>query len=221
MNKGKLVVIEGSDGSGKSTQLELLKQYLQSNSVVFHSLKFPQYETSFFGKTIKAYLQGELGPLQSVNPYLVSIAYAMDRASAREKLNEWLENGLVVLDRYATSNMAHQYSRLPEDQKEKFLSWVQELEYEINNIPKEDIVIFLHVPYEVSQKLVENADRGGKDIHEQDTTFLKKSEEAYMYLAQKFPHWVTIECTENGQMRSREEIHKDIVEVLKTRSIIG
>lgn len=213
---GKLIVIEGSDGSGKTTQLELLKKYLENSHTSFESIKFPRYKDSFFGKTIASFLKGELGELSSANPYLLSMVYAMDRADAKTILDEWLQSGkLVVLDRYATSNMAHQYGRLPEEQKEKFLEWIQELEYTVNKIPKEDVVIFLHVPYIVSQKLMENEDREGKDIAEDNTEYLQNAEKSYVQLAKKFPHWITIECVDkSGNMRSKEEIHTEIVKVL-------
>lgn len=221
MNKGKLIVIEGSDGSGKSTQLELLKKYFEQTNIKFKSIKFPRYD-SFFGKTIASFLRGDLGPLANVNPYLISMVYAMDRADAKIVLDSWLAQGkMVVMDRYATSNMAHQYGRLPEDKREHFLQWILELEYEVNKIPKEDLVIFLHVPYQVSQKLMESKDRNGKDMVEKDAEYLKNSEETYVQLAQHFSHWVTIECVDKkGNMRNREEIHEEIISLLKEKEII-
>ena len=220
--KGKLVVIEGSDGSGKSTQLDLLKKYLQTAQTPFESIKFPRYEGSFFGKTIASFLRGDMGPLDQINPYLISMVYAMDRADAKSMLDSWLAQGkMVVMDRYATSNIAHQYGRIEEDKRGHFLKWIVELEYEVNKIPKEDLVIFLHVPYEVSQKLMEGKDRNGKDIVEKDAEYLKNSEETYVQLAKRFPHWVTIECVgKKGNMRSREEIHEEIISLLKEKEII-
>lgn len=228
--KGRLVVIEGSDGSGKTTQLGLLAGYLQGQKISFKTLKFPQYKGNFFGKTIAQFLRGELGDLNKINPYLISMIYAMDRAEARDQMYQWLNSGkLIILDRYVSSNMAHQCGRLPKKQRTNFLKWIDELEYRVNNVPREDVVLYLHVPYKVSQELMMNNDRdsrtymkgGKKDIVEKSQEYLKKSEEVYITLAKKFPHWVLIECIdEKGNLRSREAIHEEIKSVLKEKHIL-
>jgi dTMP kinase len=227
--RGKLLVIEGIDSSGKTTQLGLLKEYLISQKTSFKTIDFPQYETSFYGKMIARFLRGEFGPLEHVNPYIISVIYALDRGQAKEAIEKWLKDGdIVISNRYATSNMAHQAGRLAKNLRNKFLEWDEELEYNVNKIPREDIVIFLDVPSEVAQKLMRNDNRvqayrhgKKKDMVEKDVTYLKHAEETYTWLAKKFPHWVRIHCLDkNGQMRSKEDIHTDIKKILANKGII-
>lgn len=228
--KGKLIIIEGSDGSGKTTQLNLLREYLEKNKKKFKTHKFPQYETSFFGKMIGNFLRGEYGELSSVDPYLISVVYANDRREAKEMMDGWLKDGnIIVMDRYSTSNAAHQCGRIPKAQQEKYLNWLEEMEYSVNQIPREDIVIYLRVPYKKSVELLANEDRANrkyakgakKDMVEENLEYLKKSQETYDMLAQKYPHWVRIDCTDSaGNMKSREEIHEEIVGALKKKKII-
>src|SRR3989344_5328339 len=166
MKKGKLIVIEGADGSGKATQTALLKAYLEQKNYPVETIDFPRYWGSFHGKTIARYLKGEFGGVDSVNPYLISLAYSLDRATAKREMNTWLREGKIVLaNRYATSNMAHQAAKLPERKREHFLNWLMELEYKVNKIPKEDLVIYLHVPTATAQVLIQNRGRKGA-IHE-------------------------------------------------------
>jgi dTMP kinase len=227
---GKLIVIEGIDGSGKTTQLELLKKYLHERKVKVGSLKFPQYKNTFFGKTIAQFLRGELAALHKVDPYLLSMVYAMDRAEARDKMYRWLNDGrLIVLDRYVSSNMAHQCGRLPKHKRAKFLRWIDELEYRVNNVPREHLVIYLFVPYKTTQVLMGNQDRHQrkyakgkvKDIVEENEEYLRKSEEVYLFLSKRYSHWVKVDCVDaKGQMRSREEIHNDIKNILAEKGIL-
>ena len=222
--KGKFIVIEGNDASGKSTQVNFLIKYLKSKKVPVKTLDFPRYYDSFFGKFIAGYLRGEYGQLSEVNPYLITFPYALDRASAKDKIQNWLKKGnYLVFNRYATTNFAHQSGRLPKKEREKFIDWNKEFEYKINKLPKEDKVIFLHVPYKVSMKLMNNENRKDrqytkgkkKDMVEKNIEYLKNSEEAFVSVAKKFPHWVTIECVKNGKLRSIEDIHEEIKKVLK------
>jgi len=228
--KGKLIVIEGSDGSGKSTQLALLKNYLKKKHYPVQTYKFPDYE-AFFGRMIGAYLRGEYGDLQTVNPYLISVIYAQDRAQSKKKLDEWINNGnILLLDRYVPSNLAHQCGRLPRSEREKFLKWESELEYTINKIPREDIVIYLHIPYKVSMRLLDNHNRPGhtyakgqkKDIVEKNEEYLQRSEETYNWLAEKFSHWVTVECIdEKGSLKSKEDIHEEVKQIVRKKGMFS
>ncbi len=127
----------------------------------------------------------------------------------------------MVFNRYATTNLAHQSGRLPKKERKKFIDWNIELEYKINKLPKEDKVVFLHVPYKVSLRLMENHDRQnrkyakGKDMVEKNLEYLENSEEAFLGLVKRFPHWIKIECVKNGNLRTPEDIHEEIKRVLK------
>jgi len=219
--KGKLIVIEGADGSGKATQTKLLKAYLEQKNYPVETIDFPRYWDSFHGKTIARYLKGEFGDVDSVSPYLISLAYSLDRATAKREMNSWLREGKIVLaNRYATSNMAHQAAKLPESKREHFLNWLMELEYKVNKIPKEDLVIYLHVPTATAQVLIQNRGRKG-DIHEKNYAYLTETAKMYETFSKKFKHWVKINCVDkNGILRTKENIHKEVVKVLKAKKII-
>ena len=172
MKKGKLIVFEGIDGSGKSLQLKLLKKYLDSCNISNKVIDFPRYKQSFHGKTVARYLQGEFGSINDTNPYLVSLAYSLDRAAAKEEMNKWLDDDEIVLaDRYATSNMAHQGAKLPQSKRDDFLNWEYKLEYRVNKVPKEDVVVYLDVPVSVVRNLLTRRGRK-RDIHEKNLKFL-------------------------------------------------
>jgi dTMP kinase len=229
-SRGKLIVLEGSDAAGKTTQLGLLKAYLEAINLPVKTIEFPRYTDSFYGKMIGSFLKGEYGDLESVNPYLISVIYALDRAGSKEQLENWLKSGSIVIsDRYATSNMAHQAGRVHPNKRKVFLSWAEELEYKLNKIPKEDLVIYLHMPYELAKKLMMNKDRKGrhylkgsvKEITESNETYLRNAEEAYQSLARKYHHWVTITCMDSEKkLKSREEIHAEIKQVLADKGIV-
>ena len=225
--KGKLVVIDGGDGSGKTTQSAMLIQYLESKDVPVKGFDFPRYYSSFHGKTVGRFLAGEFGKLDDVSPYLSSLAYALDRATAKEEMDMWLSHGgMIVCNRYATSNMAHQAAKLPESKRKDFLEWIDELEYKVHKIPREDIVIYLHVPWAVGMELTKKkGDRGYlngdmPDIAEADTHHRMESEAMYIALSKKRKNWVLIECVENGVMLSKDEIHQKVLTVLRQKSII-
>jgi len=133
--RGKFIVIDGGDGSGKTTQAELLMQYLKGKKIAVKGFDFPRYYSSFHGKIAGRFLAGEFG--DNVSPYLASLAYALDRASTKEEMDLWLSHGgVIVSNRYATSNMAHQGARLSPDKRQEFLEWIDELEYKVHKIPR-------------------------------------------------------------------------------------
>jgi len=226
--KGKLIVIDGADGSGKQTQAALLVDYLKKEKYKVKYFDFPRYYSSFHGEIIGRFLAGEFGKMNQISPYLISLAYALDRASAKEEMEERLEkDGIIICNRYTTSNMAHQTARLPQNQRKKFLDWLDELEYRVHRIPRENLVIYLYVPWEIGYQLTSQKGKRGYtkgkklDIAEADIKHRKKAEQMYLYLAKKFNHWVGINCIDNkGNLKTREKIHQEILKILKAKNII-
>ncbi|HLD26980.1 MAG TPA: nucleoside 2-deoxyribosyltransferase [Patescibacteria group bacterium] len=226
--KGKLIVIDGADGSGKTTQATLLVDFLKEKKIPVKYFDFPRYYTSFHGKTIAQFLRGEFGQLNTISPYLISLAYALDRASVKEEMDEFLEKGgVIVCNRYATSTMAHQTARLKnEKEKSIFLKWIYELEYKIHKIPKEDIVIYLTVPWKIGTRLISKKEKRNYlqgnvvDIAERDERHRIESEKMYQWLARKYNHWITIECVAHEKMLSPQKIHTKIVNRVKNMFLI-
>lgn len=217
---GKLIVIEGLDGSGKSTQLELLPENLKKCGIDSKTVSFPDYDSNS-SALVKMYLNGEFGKKPNdVNAYAASLFYAVDRfASYKSNWGEYYnQNGVIVSGRYTTSNAVHQTSKMPETEWESFLDWLYDLEYNKVGIPKPDKVIFLDMPVEVSQKLLTgryHGDEAKKDIHESDTAYLDKCRKAAMFTAE-YSGWTVIPCAKDGNARTVEEISKDILrETLK------
>lgn len=221
MKKGKLVVFEGIDGSGKTSQRRLFKKYLDTHHIPNKVIDFPRYKQSFHGETVARYLEGEFGGVSSTSPYLASLAYSLDRLAAKDVMKKWLAEGkLVLVDRYATSNMAHQAAKLPESKRDDFINWDSELEYNVNKIPKEDVVVYLDLPVISVQKLLTKRKRK-RDIHEKSVKFMIESEKTYKKLAKKYLHWVTINCLDdNGKLLSKSTIHQKVLEILKKKRII-
>lgn len=217
---GKLIVIEGLDGSGKSTQLELLPENLLKHGIESRSVSFPDYESDS-SALVKMYLSGKFGKKPNdVNAYAASLFYAVDRfASYKANWGDYYNhNGIIVSGRYTTSNAVHQTSKMDESEWKDFLDWLYDLEYNKVGIPKPDKVIFLDMPIEVSQKLLSGRYKGDetqKDIHESDTEYLDKCRKAAIFTAQ-YSGWTIIPCAQNGEARSIEDISKDILnETLK------
>ena len=212
---GKLIVIEGLDGSGKSTQLDLLYENLKLYGIDCKSVSFPDYDNPS-STLVKMYLGGAFGKKPGdVNAFAASVFYTVDRyASFKANWGEYYsDGGTVVAGRYTTSNAIHQASKLPESEWESFLSWLYDFEYNKIGIPKPDKVIFLDMPVEVSQKLLTKryeGDNSKKDIHESDTEYLDRCRKAAVFTA-KFSDWETIPCSEDGEARSIEDISKDVL----------
>lgn len=220
MSMGKLIVIEGLDGSGKSTQLELLPQNLLKQGIESKTVSFPDYDSDS-SALVKMYLGGKFGNRpDDVNAYAASLFYAVDRfASYKTAWGEYYnQNGVIVSGRYTTSNAVHQTSKMPENEWKDFLDWLYDLEYNKVGIPKPDKVIFLDMPVEVSQKLLSTrykGDEAKKDIHESDTAYLDKCRKAAMFTA-SYSGWTIISCSKDGEARTIEDISNDILaETLK------
>ena len=211
---GKLIVIEGTDGSGKSTQFRLLTQRLEQEGKAFQKLVFPQYSEPS-SALIRMYLGGEFGTKPSdVNAYAASAFYAVDRYASYKKVwGQWYENGgLVLSDRYTTSNAVHQASKEPEETRGAFLKWLYEFEYEKLGLPRPDLTIYLDVPTDFTEKLMRRREADTNttaDIHEQDLSYLATCRRMGKTAAEYY-NWTVIECVKNGAMRSIEDIHEEI-----------
>ena len=211
---GKLIVIEGTDGSGKSTQFKLLTQYLENQGVEFQKLVFPQYSEPS-SALIRMYLGGEFGSKPSdVGPYAASAFYAVDRYASYKKVwGTWYENGgLIVSDRYTTSNAVHQASKEPEETRADFLKWLYDFEYDKLGLPRPDLTIYLDVPTDFTEKMMRKREvdtHTSADIHEQDMDYLATCRRMGKAAAAYYG-WTVIECVRDGAMRSIEDIHEEI-----------
>ncbi|WP_291258869.1 deoxynucleoside kinase [Fusobacterium sp.] len=219
---GRVIVIEGTDSSGKETQTKRLFERLEGDGVKVRKLSFPNYESPAC-EPVKMYLAGAFGDKAlDINPYPVSTMFAIDRYASYKM--EWesfyKSEGVVVTDRYTTSNMVHQASKIEDkEKKEEYLNWLEDLEYKKMNIPAPDLVIFLNMPTEMAVKLM--AERKNKitgeekkDIHEQDTNYLKKSYENACEIARKY-EWKEIKCVDEGRLKTIEEIGEEIYSVVR------
>jgi len=228
--KGKFVVIDGLDGSGKKTQLDLLLKYCRKNKIKAATVDFPQYYRTFFGRLVGRYLKGEFGSLYQTNPYLAALPYAGDRWQAKTEMEKALNKGkLLLANRYVSSAFAFMGAKFSEKaEQNKIIRWLSKLEYEVYGIPKEDLLVYLSVPPDLGQKLVLNKGRrkyiGNKnkhDIHEENLAYLKRVEKIYLRLVDCFPHWIMIKCLDKkGNLKTREEIHEMIIRTLKKRKIV-
>lgn len=213
--KGKLIALEGTDGSGKATQTQLLLERLRKEKYKVTSLSFPQYGKKSAG-LVEEYLAGSYGKPNEVNPYAASLFYALDRFDISSEIRRLLNLGFtILLDRYVDSNAGHQGGKIMDGkEREKFLAWLYNVEYKILNIPKPDLVLILHLPAEIGQNLVKNKSK--KDGHEQDLVHLKNAESSYLWLAQKFSKdHILIECVENNTLLPPEKIHARVWEQIK------
>ena len=216
---GKLIVIEGTDGSGKSTQFRLLSERLTSEHVQFRHLVFPRYDQES-SALIRMYLGGQFGDKPSdVNAYAASAFYAVDRyASYKMDWGQWYENGgLVLSDRYTTSNAVHQASKEPGDRQEQYLQWLYDFEYEKMGLPRPDLTLYLDVPTDFTERLLRNREQATNtqaDIHEQDTGYLATCRKTGRNAAAYYG-WTVIHCVKDGAMRSIEDIHQEIYQHVK------
>ncbi len=216
---GKLIVIEGTDGSGKSTQFEQLKKHLTQDAIDFQCLQFPRYQKES-SALIRMYLGGQFGSKPSdVNAYAASAFYAVDRfASFKEDWQENYENGGIILsDRYTTSNAVHQASKLTGDEQAQYLDWLYEFEYDKLALPRPDLVIYLDVPTDFTEKMLrgrEQATNTTADIHEKDTEYLATCRKTGRAAAEHYG-WTVIQCVKDGNMRSIEDIHCEIYNAVK------
>ncbi|QEK21837.1 dTMP kinase [Peptacetobacter hiranonis] len=219
---GKLIIIEsGSDASGKATQSEELLKKLTADGYNVRKVEYPNYKSES-STLVKMYLRGDFGKhADDVDAYIASTFFTADRyASFKTEWEEFYRSGgIVIADRYTTSNMVHQASKMEIEERDKYLDWLEDYEYNLFKIPRPDEVIFLNVPVDYSIKLMENrknkfTGEEEKDIHESDKNYLRKTYNNSLYIADKY-NWKRVECVENEQLRTIEDISNEIYEIVK------
>jgi dTMP kinase len=214
---GKLIAIEGIDGSGKRTQVDLLEKALLASGHAVFSTGFPQYG-SWFGKLVGQFLNGDFGALETVDPHFSALLYAGDRFETKPRLEAALNQGKIVLaDRYVGSNLAHQTARVSAADRLAFISWIEHLEYNIYNLPRETLVLYLQVPPRKAQELVARKSprsytKDKQDLQEASLRHLEEAAAMYDQLSRR-PNWATIPCfdEERGAMRSQKLIATEIL----------
>ena len=220
MTKGKFLVIEGTDGAGKTTQIKLLENALKKANMSYQVIDFPRYKDNEYGKLVRRYLIGEFGSLGNVSPYLASLPYAGDRLLAKPEIEKWLNDGkLVIANRYACANKGHMSAKLPIGVRQEFVDWLDNLEYKENKIPREDLVVLLFVDPKIAQKNINTRDRS-VDIHEKNLQYQKKVAKAFLDLSQKEKNWVVVDCGKDDNMRKPADIHREILGILKKKNIL-
>ncbi len=219
--KGKFIVIDGTDGSGKATQTKLLVEKLTKVGQPVKMIDFPRYGEKSAG-LVEEYLNGKYGSANEVGPYRGSIFYACDRYAASFEIKKWLAEGnIVISNRYVSSNMGHQAGKIKNlAARDEFLDWLDNLEYNIFQIPRPDLTILLFMPPEIGQQLVDKKGHrdyvGGKkrDIHEADLQHLIDAASAYKYVADKYG-WITISCAPNNNLAKIEDINEQLWQEVK------
>lgn len=220
---GKLIILDGLDGSGKATQTKLLLNRLKKEGYKTAVTDFPQYYSSFFGQMVGRYLSGEFGTAKQVNPYLASILYAGDRWQAKEKMAKWLKEGRIIIsNRYVSANQIHQTAKIKGNkEKARFINWLDQLEFKIFGIPRPDLIIYLNVPYKIGQKLViKKGSRkymGGikRDIHESSRSHLLAAHKQSLQLVKKNKNWKQVKCIQGNEILSRQEISRAVWEIVE------
>ncbi len=217
--KGKLIVFEGLDGTGKATQTSLLAKKLKKEGYKVKIFDFPQYQT-FWGKIVAMYLRGEFKKIEEVNPYFTSLLYAFDRWQVKEKIKKILKKQIIIANRYSTSNFLYQSVKLKKKEREKFLKWLEDVEYNFFCLPKPDLVLYLKAPHHLGRKLLKKKKnrrylKGKKfDQHEKNIQFLKLVEKNASFIVKKYG-WQLVNCTKNGKVLPKKEIAKKVWEIVK------
>jgi len=231
MKRGKLIVIDGTDASGKATQTKLLIKRLKRDGRKVKVVDFPDYYQNFFGAFIGHCLSEQYYNFVKVHPKIASVLYAADRFESKDKIKKWLEEGyIVVTNRYVSANQIHQGGKITNNKKrEAFIKWLAEMEYKVFKISKPDVVFYLSVPIPIVLKLIRERNKKSnrkylgkkkakkQDVHEKDVKFLENSRKSALWLAKTQKSWVKIECEKGGQMDTRENIHQKIYKEVARR----
>ncbi len=223
--KGKLIVIDGIDGSGKTTQIDLLINRMKSEGLKAKMIHFPHYD-NFFGNFIGHCLSEQYYNFLNTHPKIVSVLYAADRWESSEQIKKMLDDGfIVILDRYVSANQIHQGGKIKSAKKRNdFIKWLNEMEYDVFKIPRPDITLYLDLPTKIVLELLDKRNsskikreylKKGKDVHEADVDFLINSRKSALKLEKEISNFVKIECSEKGKILSREQIHDMIYAKVK------
>ena len=221
--EGKFIVIDGIDGSGKATQTALLLKRIKKHGHKTSTIDFPQYYKNFFGKMVGRYLSGEFGTINEVSPYLASVLYAFDRWESKDFILKELKQGkIIICDRYASANMIHQGGKIKQKKtRDKFIKWLDEMEFNILKIVKPDLVVYLDVPPKIGQQLVDKKGtreytKGKKrDIHEEDRNHLANARKQALRLYKQNKNWIKINCMKRNKLLSIGDINDLIWEKIK------
>lgn len=223
--KGKLIVIDGTDGSGKATQVELLRKHLLKDGKKVKVVDFPEYYKNFFGKFIGHCLSEQYYNWVNIHPKIASIAYAADRFESSKEINSWLDKGYIVLaNRYVSANQIHQGGKIKSAKKRQdFIKWLDEMEYGVFKIPRPDVVFYLNLPMSYINKLIKERNKKTsrsylgkkKDIVEGNVSYLENSRKSAIWLAKTQKNYQQIDCMGKKEIRTREDIHEEVYEKVK------
>jgi len=224
--KGKLIVIDGTDGSGKATQVKLLAQTLRDEGCRIKIVDFPEYYKNFFGKFIGHCLSEQYYNWLNIHPKIASVMYAADRWESSDEMRKWLKRGYIVIaNRYVSANQIHQGGKIKSAKKRNdFLKWLNEMEYEVFEIPRPDLTLYLSLPINIVLKLLKNRDsskmkreylKKKKDVHESDVNHLINSRKSALKLEKEIPNFIKIECSAKGEILSREQVHEMVYKEVK------
>ena len=224
--KGKLIVIDGTDGSGKATQVALLTEHLKKEGKKVKVVDFPEYYKNFFGAFVGHCLAEQYYNFLNVHPKIASVLYAADRWESSEEMRNWLKKGYIVIaNRYVSANQIHQGGKTKDTKRRNdFLKWLDQMEYEVFGIPRPDLTLYLNLPIKIVLELLENRGsskmqreylKRAKDVHESDVNFLINSRKSALKLEKEIPNFIKIKCAEKGKIMTREKIHELIYAKVK------
>jgi len=225
MKKGKLIVIDGTDGSGKKNQVDLLTKRMKKDGYKVKNVDFPEYYKNFFGKFIGHCLSEQYYNFVKVHPKIASVLYAADRFESKDETVGWLTKGYVVIaNRYVSANQIHQGGKIKSAAKRQaFIEWLDEMEYKVFKIPKPDVVFYLDLPIKISKVLMKERNKNAvrtylgnkKDVHEKDLEFLENSRKSALWLAKTQKNFLKVDCAPKNKILSREDIHEEIYNKVK------
>lgn len=224
--KGKLIVIDGTDGSGKTTQVDFLTKHLNKDGYKVKVVDFPKYYDDFFGKFIGHCLSEQYYNWLNIHPKIASVMYAADRWEASGDMRDWLKKGYIIIaNRYVSANQIHQGGKIKSAKKRAdFMKWLDEMEYEVFKIPRPDLTLYLSLPIKITLQLLKDRNsskmkreylKKKKDVHESDTNFLINSRKSALKLEKEIPNFIKIECSDTGKILSREQVHEMVYKEVK------